>query len=94
MGSCPQDCLTHPGEGSEKFYSVQGAGRDQLMDSAWIDWHQSEVSSIIYLLVSTSLGSMFLWSAVSIYRGSASYKNNLGMCVRPLFLSFRELGVH
>ena len=34
--------------------------------SSWINWHQSEVSSIIYLLVSTSLGSMFLWSAVSI----------------------------
>ena len=35
---------------------VQGAGCDQLLDSSWIDWHQGEVSSIINLLVSNSLG--------------------------------------
>ena len=55
---------------------VQGAGSDQLMDSSWIGWHQGEVSGIVSLLVSTSLGSMFLWSAVFIWRwrgGLASY---------------------
>ena len=66
---------------------------DQLMHNSWIGWHQGEVSSIISLLVSTSLGSMFLRSAVSIWRGSASYKNNLGLCFRPVSVSFRELGV-
>ena len=38
----------------------------------------------------SSLGSMFLWSTVFIWWGSASCKNNLGMCVRPLSMSFRE----
>ena len=65
------------------------------VDSSWINWHQSEVSSIINLLVSTSLGSLFLWSAVFIWRGSSSCKNPLGMCVRPLSIPlsipFREL---
>ena len=50
--------------GSKEFYGVQGAGCDQLVDSSWIGWHQGEVSGIISLLVSTSLGSMVLWSAV------------------------------
>ena len=53
----------------------------------------SEVSSIIILLVSTSLGSLCLWSAVFIWWESASHKNNSGMCVRPLSISFRELWV-
>ena len=39
--------MTHLGKGSEEFYSVQGAGHDQLVDSSWIGWHQGEVSSII-----------------------------------------------
>ena len=37
--------------------------------------------------------SMFLQSAVFIWRGSASCKNNSEMCVRPLSISYRELGV-
>jgi len=57
--------VTHPGVGTKEFSSVQGAGRDQLMDYSWIGWHQGEVSRIINLLVSTSPGSMVLWSAVS-----------------------------
>ena len=53
--------MAHPGDASEEFYCVQGAGCDQLRDNSGIGWHQGEVSSIINLLVSTSLGSMFLW---------------------------------
>ena len=60
--------MTHPGGGSEEFYGVQGAGRDQLVDTSWIGWHQGDISGIISLLVSTSLGSMFLRSAVFIWR--------------------------
>ena len=77
----------------------KGSGRggfrvhDQLVHNSQIGWHQGEVSSIINPLVSTSLGSTLLWSEVFIWWGSASYKNNLGMCVRPLSVSFRELGV-
>ena len=90
--------MTHPGGGSEVFYSVQGAGHDQFMDNSRIGWHQGGVSSFISLLVSSSLGSLSLWSGVFISpdergRGSASCKNNLGMCVRPLSVSFRELRV-
>lgn len=61
------------------------------MDSSWISWHQSEVSSIINLLVSTSVGSLFLQSVVFIWRGPSSCKNCLGMCVMPLSIPFREL---
>ena len=85
--------MTQPGEGSKEFYSVQGARHDQLVGSSW---HQGDISSIINLLVSASLGSVFLRSAVFIWWGervSASCKNNLGMCIRPLSISFRELGV-
>ena len=85
--------MTHPGAGSEQFCSVQRVGHDQLLDSSQIGWHQGEVSSIINLLASNSLGSMFLWSAVFIGWRSASRNNSLGMCVRPLSISFRELGV-
>ena len=53
---------------------------DQLIHSSWIGWHQGEVLSIISPWVSTTLGSMFLWSAVFIWWGSVSYKNKLGMC--------------
>ena len=70
---------------------LQGCG--QLVHSSRIGWHQGEVSSIINLLVSTSLGSMFLRSAVFIWWGSTSCKTNLGMCVRPLSISCRELWV-
>ena len=93
VGYCPQDCMTHPGVGSEKFFSVQGRGHDQLVDNSWIGWHQGEAWSVINLLVSTNLGSMFLWSAAFIWRWSASCKNNSGLCVRPLSISFRELQV-
>lgn len=76
---------------SKEFYTVQGAGCHELMADSWIGWHQGEVSSIISLLVSTSLGSVFLGSGVFIWRRSASCKNNFGMYVRPLTISFREL---
>ena len=33
--------------------------RDQLLDNSQIGWHQGEVLSIINLLVSISLGSVF-----------------------------------
>ena len=75
--------------------SVRGGCRvcDQLVHNSQTGWHQGEVSSIINLLFSTSLGSMFSQSAVFIWWGSASFKNNLGICVKPLSVSFRELGV-
>ena len=49
----------------------------QLVDSSRTGWHQGEVSNIINFLVSTSLGSVFFWSAIFIWRGSASYKKQL-----------------
>ena len=62
--------------------------KEQSVISSRTGWHQGEVSGIIHPLVSTSLGSMLLWSAVFIWRGrSASRKNSSGMCVRPLYLS-------
>ena len=64
--------FNHPGAGSEEFYSVQGAGHDQFIDNSLIGWRQGGVSSFSNLLVSTSLGSVFLWSAVFIWRGSAA----------------------
>ena len=66
---------------------------DQLVLNSCTGWHQGEVSAIINLLVSTSLVSTCLQSAVFLWRGSASCKNNLGMCVRTLSVSVRELGV-
>ena len=66
---------------------------EQLVHNSCIGWHQGEISSISNLLVSTSLGSMCLWSSVFTLWGSASCKNNLGMCIRPLSKSFRGLGV-
>ena len=39
------------------------------------------------------LGSLFLWSAVFVWRGSASCINYSEMCVWALSISFRELGV-
>ena len=81
----PSRLLTHPGGGSEEFSSVQGAGHDQLMDNSWAGWHQGIVSS-------QPSGSISLGSMVSSFhlQGSASCKNNLGMCVRPLSISFRK----
>ena len=37
---------------------------------------------------------MFLQSAVFIWRGCASCKNNLGICVRPLSVSFKNSEFH
>ena len=59
--------MTHPGEGSEEFYTVQEQGVISSLDSSGIGWHKGEVTSIINLLVSTSLGSVFLWSTVFIF---------------------------
>ena len=77
------------------FYSVQGAGHDQFMDNSRIGWHQGGVSSFISLLVSSSLGSIFLWSQFSSEGGLLPVKttHNSGIYVRPLSISFRELGV-
>ena len=58
---------------------------NQLVLDSRIGWHQDEVSSIINLQL--VWGSMHLRSAVFIWWGSASCKNNLGMSVRPLYLS-------
>ena len=66
---------------------------DQLVLSSWIDWHQGELASIINNLVSTGLVFTCIRSALLICWGSASCKNNLGMCIRSLSLSLRELGV-
>ena len=82
--------MTTPGVGSEEFYSIKGARHEQLMDSSRIGWHQSEVLSITDLLISICPVSTFLWSAVLSEEGSASCKNNLRICVRPLSISYME----
>ena len=46
VGECPEDHVIHTGGASEEFYSVQGAGCDQLMDNSWTGLPQGEVSSI------------------------------------------------
>ena len=35
-GATALKTVTHPGEGGKEFYSVQGAGRAQLVDNSWI----------------------------------------------------------
>ena len=60
---------------------------DQLVHSSLVGWHQDEASSPV---VSTSLGFMCLWSAVFIQCESTSFKNNIGMCVRPVSISFSD----
>ena len=94
-GLMPLRLFNHPGAGSEEFYSVQGAGHDQFLDNSGIGWHQGGVSSFISLLVSSSLGSIFLWSQFSSGGGLLPIKttHNSGMCVRPLSIPFRELEV-
>ena len=80
--------MTHPGGGSEEFYSIQGTRCDLLMDNSRIGWHQGEVASIISFLISASLGSTFLQSAVFIWRGvsgfylylSGNWKGNQWFC--------------
>ena len=37
-GECTQDCVTHPGIGSEESYSVQGTRRDQLVEILLTGW--------------------------------------------------------
>ena len=37
-GECTQDCVTHPGIGSEESYSVQGTRCDQLMEILLTGW--------------------------------------------------------
>ena len=64
-----------------------------LVHSSWIGWHQGELLGVTSLLVSTSLWSVSLRPAVFIWWESASCKSSLGMCVRPLFISFGELWV-
>ena len=68
VGSCPEGHVPHLGGGSKEFYSVQGAKRDQLVDKSWIGW-PSRWSFKHHQPASTSLGYMFLWSAVFIWRG-------------------------
>ena len=88
----PENHVTHPGGVCEEFYSVQGTGHDQLMDSSWIGCHQDEVSSSFNLLVATSLGSMFLWSEVFIWgRGLLLVKNKIRIHIKPLSVSFSFL---
>ena len=48
--------MIHLGGDSAEFYIVQGAGRDQLMDSSCTGWDKGEVSRITSFLVSASLG--------------------------------------
>lgn len=59
------------------------------LHNSWIGCSRGKVSGIINPLVLTSLVSTCLWSGVFIWWGSASHKNNLRMCVRPLSMSFR-----
>ena len=63
---------------------------DQFRHSSLIRWIKVKVSVIINFMVSTSLTSVFLQLAVFIWRGSASYKNNLGMCLWSLSIPFRD----
>ena len=74
--------MTHPGGGSEEFYNVQGASRDQLVKCSWIGWHQPSGFNQfrVYVLVVSSFHP-------GRGAGSPSRKNNLGMYVRPLYLS-------
>ena len=63
--------------------------KEQGMISSWtvLGLVGIKVKFQVNLLVSISLGSM-----VSCFhlQGSASCKNNLGMCVRPLSIFFRK----
>lgn len=86
--------MTHPRGGSEEFYSVQGAGDDHG-PSLWTVLGLVGIKvkfQHLQLLLLTSIGSMFLLSAVFILWGSASCKNNLGVCVRSLIYPFQETG--
>ena len=85
--------VTHSGAGSEEYHSVQGAGHDQLVDHSWIGWHLGEVSSIINFLVSASLGSTFLWSAVFIWSGSASCRKQLRNVCQAFIYIFQGTGI-
>ena len=89
----PSRLCDPPWRGYEEFYSVQGAGRDQLVDSSGIGWHQGEVSSII------NQPSGFNQSRVCVLVVSSFplagvcflYKQLRNVC--QAFIPFRELGV-
>ena len=89
-----------PGGSSEEFYNAQWAGCRQLVGSSRIGWHQDEVSSVSFP-VSTSLGCVFLRSAIFIWRqGSASckkqeqkQKTKLRNVCQTFICVFQELGV-
>lgn len=51
-------------------------GHEGLVHNSQAGWHQSEVLSIVDILVSTNLGSTWLKSTVFIWWKSASCKNN------------------
>lgn len=65
---------------------------DKLMHSSPIGWHQGEVSDINNLVL-TSLMSMCLWSAVSIWWESVPVKTTSKCVSSVLSVSFRELEV-
>ena len=89
--SCSKFPIGFQGGGLKGWYEGGGCRVwDQLVHNPQIGWHQGEVSSIISLLVSTSQGSMFLWSSLFIWKGSASCKNSLRICVRPLVICFNR----
>ena len=60
-GLVPSKLCPPAGGGSEKSYSVQGAGHYQLLDTVVIGWWWGNWESVS----STGLGSMFLWAAYS-----------------------------
>ena len=69
---------------------MQGVGHDELVDNSLIGWNQGEVSSIINILVSISLGSVFLQSATSMWWESAFCEKQLrNVC--QAFILFKEL---
>ena len=88
--------MTHPGGHSEEEFVVF---KEQGVISSWMVLRlvddQGEVSGIISLLVSTSLGFVFLCQQLSSGGGgAASCKNNLE-CVSGLYLDIsgnREFG--
>ena len=69
-----------------RSFIVSSPGHDQLMDSSQIGWLQPIKNH------PSSGFNQFLWSAVFIWRGSASYKT-IKECFRSLYLSGNsELG--
>ena len=79
------------GRGLQGAWTACGWFSDWL--NSQIGWYQGKGSGIGNPLTVTGLGSTWFWSAVFIWWDSASCKNNFGVCVRPLSISFREVGV-